>query len=97
VPRPRYRTRSLRKIKVRTPGGKLVTHYEKRHKSWYKCALCGKPLAGVPREPKKFPKSSRRPERPYGGYLCAECLRRELTLAVIKLYAPNIRKNLPGV
>jgi len=94
MPRPRYRTKSLRKIKVRTPGGTLTMHYEKRHKGWYKCAVCGKPLAGVPREPKELPKSSRRPERPYGGYLCAECLRRELVLEIIRRFAPNISDTL---
>ncbi len=94
MPRPRYRTRSLRKVFVRTPGGRLVIHYEKRNKGWYKCAICGRPLAGVPREPKDYPKSSRRPERPYGGYLCAECLRRELTLEIIRRYAPNIGKSV---
>ena len=92
MPRPRYRSRSLRRIKKRTPGGQLVIHYEKRPKNWYKCALCGKPLFGVPRNPKKVPKSSRRPERLYGGYLCSECLTKMLTIETIKRHAPNIAK-----
>jgi len=97
MPRLRYRTKSLRKIRKKTPGGQQRKHFEKRHKNWYKCAICGKPLFGVPREPKKVPKSSRRPERLYGGYLCAECLKKELTIAVINNYAPNIRGKMLGV
>ena len=90
MPRPRYRTKSLRKVNVRTPGGKNVIHYEKRNKGWYKCALCGRPLAGVPREPKKYAKSSRRPERPYGGYLCTKCLTRELTIEIINQFSKGL-------
>lgn len=44
-----------------------------------KCANCGKKLQGVPRlQPsklRKLPKSRRKPNRPYGGYLCSECMR----------------------
>lgn len=94
MPRPRYRSGSLRRVKKKTPGGKSVIHYEKRRKSPYKCAICGAPLFGVPLDPKQYPKSSRRPERPYGGYLCAECLRRELVFAIIKKHAPNINNKL---
>jgi large subunit ribosomal protein L34e len=36
-------------------------------------------LQGIPRlravEIRKLPKSKKRPERPYGGYLCSECMR----------------------
>jgi len=90
MPRPRYRSRSLRRVNVRTPGGRNIIRYEKRHKGFYKCAICGKPLAGVPRDPKKYAKSSRRPERPYGGYICAECLTRELTLEVINRFSKGL-------
>jgi len=92
MPAPRYRSRSLRRVKIRTPGGKLVIHYEKRHKKFYRCAICGKPLFGVPREPAKFAKSSRRPERPYGGFLCAECYRKRLVLAVIEQHTTSLKK-----
>lgn len=87
---PRHRSRSKRRVYVRVPGGKTVIRYEKRHKGFYKCALCGKPLAGVPREPNNYAKSSRRPERPYGGYLCAECMRRELTLEIINRFSKGL-------
>jgi len=67
------------KVKVRTPSGRLTTKIKKRRPSFAKCAYCGKQLHGVHRftrnELRKLPKSERRPERPYGGYLCSECTR----------------------
>ncbi len=90
MPRPRYRSGSLRKIYVRIPSGRATIHYERKTRKNHRCALCGKPLQGVPKDPSKKAKSSRRPERPYGGYLCASCLNRELTKEIIRRYAPNI-------
>ena len=74
------RTRSVKKRKIRTPGNRLVTHYNKEKVNVAKCNICKKPLHGVPRvipsEMRKIPKSSRRPERPYGGNLCSGCMRK---------------------
>lgn len=65
--------------KVRTPSGRIVLRKEWKKPKAAKCSVCGKPLQGVPRlrkgELRKLSKSERRPERPYGGYLCAECMR----------------------
>lgn len=76
------RTFSLKKVKVKTPGNKLVTHYIKRKPSLAKCAVCKKPLLGVPNiltyQLRALPKTQRRPERPYGGYLCASCLKKQI-------------------
>jgi large subunit ribosomal protein L34e len=51
----------------------------RRKPSIVRCAECGIRLHGMPRlRPsalKKLPKSKRRPNRPYGGYLCARCTR----------------------
>lgn len=78
MPRPRYRSRSLRRVFVRTPGGETRIHYEKRKPGPAKCAICGNPLNGVPRlrpvELRKLPKTAKRPERMYGGVLCPSCL-----------------------
>ncbi len=86
MPRPRYRSRSLRRMYVRIPGGDVKIHYEKRKPNVAKCAICGKPLNGVPRlrpaELRKLPKSLRRPERMYGGVICASCLRSLLKEAI---------------
>jgi len=84
--RPALRSRSLAKRYVRTPGGRTVVHYHKRKPSPAKCAVCGRSLNGVPRlrpvELRKLPKSLRRPERAYGGYLCPRCLRELLKKSI---------------
>ncbi|MCE4601244.1 MAG: 50S ribosomal protein L34e [Desulfurococcales archaeon] len=86
--RPAYRSRSLRRAKKRTPGGRTVIRYEKRKPGPARCARCGRPLAGVPRlRPSvlgKFSKSSKRPERPYGGVLCPNCLAELLRESIIR-------------
>lgn len=84
--RPALRSRSLRRKRTRTPGDRLITRYEWKKPKVAKCALCKKPLHGVPRrnpaQLRKLPKSSRRPERPYGGNLCSSCTRNLLRKTV---------------
>ena len=84
----RFRSRSKRKVFVRTPGARTVVHYRARKPSKAKCAGCGKQLAGVPREIpsklKKLPKTARRPERPYGGVLCSKCMREKIRQEALK-------------
>ncbi len=79
MPRPSLRSRSFRRVKVSTPGGKHVIHYLKRRPGPAKCGSCKKPLSGVPRlrpgKLAKLPKTKKRPERPYGGQLCTSCSR----------------------
>ena len=86
MPRPRHRTSSFRKIHVRLPGGETVVHYEKRRPGPARCAICGKPLSGVPRlrpvELRKLPKTAKRPERPFGGMICHECLEKLIKKSV---------------
>lgn len=74
---PRLRSRSMRRVRVRTPGGRTVTHYERSRKSIARCARCGATLNGVPRDARdlrSLPKSSKRPNRFFGGMLCHRCL-----------------------
>jgi large subunit ribosomal protein L34e len=82
MPRPGLRARSLRKVKIKLPGGASIIHYFRRRPSGAVCANCKKPLHGVPRERdaslKGIPKSRRRPERPYGGNLCPSCAREKV-------------------
>ena len=82
MPRPGLRVRSLRKVKVRLPGGASITHYFRRRPSQAVCAECKKPLHGVPRERphglKSIPLSGKRPTRPFGGNLCALCSREKM-------------------
>lgn len=84
--RPSLRSRSLARRYVRLPSSRVTIHYVRRRPKPAKCAICKKPLNGVPRlkpvELRGIPKSSRRPERPYGGYLCPSCLRGLLKAAV---------------
>ena len=49
MPRPQLRSRSLKRVKKKLPGGAFVTHYSKRRPSGAKCAKCKAPLRGVPR------------------------------------------------
>ncbi len=71
--------RIKKKIKKRTPSGRSIIRKRKRKPSAAKCANCGALLHGMPRlkpsKLKKLPKSKRRPNRPYGGYLCTRCMR----------------------
>jgi len=87
--RPKLRSRSLRRKKVRTPGNKLIVRYEDRKPKITKCAICKKPLQGVPRlnptDLRKLAKTKRRPERPYGGNLCSSCMRDLLRKNLIKI------------
>jgi len=73
---------------VRTPGGRLVWRPVEFKRGEAKCAWCHGELHGTPALPKvemkRLPKSAKRPERPYGGYLCPRCLRLGLVRAVIK-------------
>jgi len=88
MPRPSLRSTSWRKKKITTPGGRKKLHYLKRKNAAAKCAVCGKVLHGVPKktteEMKKLPKTKKRPERPYGGNLCAGCLKKKLVMENVK-------------
>jgi large subunit ribosomal protein L34e len=79
MPRGMFKSGRLRKIFVKTPGGRVKVHYRERKPSRAVCGNCKKQLAGVPRErPSKMmnmPKTAKRPERPYGGVLCSACMR----------------------
>lgn len=78
----RRKSRTFRRVKVKTPGGKTITQYKRRKPSKAECGGCGKLLAGVPRElpfkMKTMPKTKKRPERPYGGVLCSKCMRAKI-------------------
>ncbi|MBN2567126.1 50S ribosomal protein L34e [Candidatus Woesearchaeota archaeon] len=78
----RHKSRTLRRVAKKTPGGRNVTHYEERKPAAARCAGCGTTLKGVPRERpfrmQTMPKSRKRPERPYGGVLCHACLKKKI-------------------
>lgn len=72
----------MKRVKRRSPSGKIKFHLRKERPQKVKCANCKMPLHGVPRlipsKLRKLSKSDRRPERPYGGYLCSNCSREAL-------------------
>jgi large subunit ribosomal protein L34e len=76
------KSRTLRRVFVRTPGGETVIHYKARKPSRPHCASCGTVLHGMKatlsRAMHSMPKTMKRPERPYGGMLCSTCMRRTI-------------------
>ena len=81
MPAPRFRSRSLRRVFRKVPGGRVSLQYKSRKPKAAKCGNCGDALKGVPRElpykMRNMAKTRKRPERPYGGVLCSRCMRRE--------------------
>lgn len=73
------KSRTLRRVSKRTPGGKVTMHYVARKPSRPTCGGCGLNLHGTPcltkAQAKATSKSSKRPERPHGGVLCSKCSR----------------------
>lgn len=86
MPRPSLRSRTLRRIKKKIPGGASVIHYLKREPSKAKCAVCKKELHGVPsRRPsrmKGLASTKKVPSRMFGGNLCPSCLKVKLKARV---------------
>lgn len=76
----RFRSRLYKRVNKNTPGGDNVLRYKKKKPSKHVCAECGAVLHGVPRgrpyEIRKLSKTSKRPNRPFGGYLCSSCSRK---------------------
>lgn len=65
--------------KVKLPSQRVVLRKVKKKVGFPKCAVCKNPLHGVKRlrrsKLRKLAKTEKRPERPYGGYLCSKCMR----------------------
>ncbi len=82
MPRPQYRSRSLRRVKKKLPGGSTRMSYDKRKPGLHRCSKCGIELKGIPRlrpfKAQNTPKTKKRPERAFGGFLCANCLKAKL-------------------
>jgi large subunit ribosomal protein L34e len=78
MPRGSQRSRTLRRIHVKTPKSTRLV-YAKRKPSKAHCAVCKKVLHGVatarPYKMSKLAKTEKRPERPYAGMLCSSCMR----------------------
>ncbi|MBI1969774.1 50S ribosomal protein L34e [Candidatus Woesearchaeota archaeon] len=76
------KSRTMRRVYRRTPGGRLVLHFVKRKAKQPHCSNCGTVLHGMPRVKSSlrgFPRTKIRPERPYGGNFCSGCMRKHFT------------------
>jgi len=95
------RTRSVKKVKIRTPGGITTTHYRSGRAAKVRCGLCEKALpavaSGTPTQLKGMSASSKVPNRPYAGVLCSDCvdgLIRYVTRMEVKFISPEYA-NMP--
>ena len=90
MPEGAKRSRTFRRLRLKTPGGRNILSFRKRKPSKAKCAECGKVLAGVPRardhKIQNMAKTEKRPSRAYGGNLCSKCSR-----AILKEKAKAIK------
>ena len=81
-----YRSRTLRRVYTKLPGGHTKIVFKKRLPGMARCAQTGEPLNGVPRripsKLAKLPKTKRRPQRPFGGVLSSRAMRDVLKLEV---------------
>ena len=83
--RPAYRSRSVKRVVRRVPGGESRVYYWRRKSYVARCPICGKPLGGVPKDKDIIrwgAKTEKRPERYFGGVVCPSCLATMLKQAV---------------
>jgi large subunit ribosomal protein L34e len=87
MPAGKHKSRSLRRVFVKTPGGETKIQYRKRKPSKKVCENCNKVLQGIPTliqsKFKNLPLTKKRPQRPYGGNLCSSCMRKKIISQVI--------------
>ena len=73
------KSRTFRRVEKVTPGHKNVRHFIKKKPARATCAVTGEKLQGVPHvlagKLRNMPKSSKRPERPFGGVLSSKAMR----------------------
>ncbi|MFW9961914.1 MAG: 50S ribosomal protein L34e [Candidatus Thorarchaeota archaeon] len=80
--RPGQLTRGRANRMIRTPGGRRVVHRQKFYKSGGICPMTGSqlqlPKNSLYRLSRKASRSSKRPNRPYGGVLSPTAVRRAI-------------------
>ena len=77
-------SRSLRKIKRRTPGSRTIIRLVKRGPYHVVCNNCGAKLNRARlsnKEMNRLPKSKKRPQRPFPD-LCSKCMRKKFKESV---------------
>ena len=78
--RRQLRTRSVKKVRIVTPGNRTVVHFKQAKPSPAICGMCGAKLNRsklIPAQLKRLPKVQRRAERPF-PHLCSKCMRTEI-------------------
>ena len=78
----KLKSRTLRRVAVRTPGARRITHYRVRKVGRATCPVTGQQLHGLSRGTKSqlrsMPKSSRTVSRAFGGTLSSKASRAKL-------------------
>ncbi|MGA2238603.1 MAG: 50S ribosomal protein L34e [Candidatus Bathyarchaeia archaeon] len=70
------RSRSAKRTSFRLPGGRRSIAYRRRRKGMARCRVCGEVLHGTAfTRIHRVPGSGRAPSRPFGGNMCASCLK----------------------
>ena len=81
MPEGNKKSRTFRRIKVRTPGARTRIIYKLRKPSKASCGMCGAILKGTtnarPTKISNMPKSSKKPSRAFSN-LCSACSRRQI-------------------
>jgi len=77
MPKPMYRSTSIKRVNRVTAKKRNVIHYRRAKNSMPHCAICGAELNGIS---EKGGRSRKTNNRKFGGVLCAKC-----TAEVIKL------------
>ncbi|MDJ0273703.1 MAG: 50S ribosomal protein L34e [Nitrososphaerota archaeon] len=94
MPSRRLRVRKgIRRVFVRTPGGRTVVHYEDKRPNFRRCAVCGEVLHGIRRDDERpLPKSQKRVSRYHGGNVCHRCLESRIREVVMAEWAAQTSK-----
>ena len=83
--RPGLRSHAKKRVARRLPGGETKVFYIRRKHYKARCAICGRLLGRIPVDPdviRRGAKTLKRPERPYGGVICPDCLARAYRIAI---------------
>ena len=82
MPAGKHKSKTLRKVFVKTPGNRTTTHFRTKKPAKATCPVYGTVLPGVanerPTEMQNMPKTHKRPERPYGGILSSKAMREKM-------------------
>jgi ribosomal protein L34E/ribosomal protein L14E/L6E/L27E len=95
----KFKSSRLRQRKLKVPGGATKTRYLERKPKQAKCGETGEALHGIPRmsgnQAKNVPKTTKRPERPYGGVLSSKAMRNKFKGEAVLLSDEKASKDAP--